>query len=73
MSKNQTEKKVINQNELDKDMKLGEKSDIKVKIGEHEFVAKYRKFRSGKSGYGVYNVCKLNDYPCRISLNIIEM
>lgn len=50
-----------------------QKPKVKIKIGEHEVEAEYREFRSGKKGYGVYGVFKINDYPCRLSLNLIEL
>ena len=49
-----------------------EKPKIKILIGEHELEAEYREFKSGKRGYGCYGTLKINDYPCRLSLNLIE-
>jgi len=50
-----------------------QKPIVKIKIGEYELEAKYRKFKSGKKGYGCYGVHKINNWPCRLSLNLIEM
>ena len=50
-----------------------EKPNVKIIIGEHELEAKYREFKSGKKGYGCYGVFKINNWPCRLSLNLIEM
>ncbi len=50
-----------------------DKPKVKVKIGDHEMDAEFRKFKSGKTGYGVYGVFKINNWPCRLSLNLIEM
>jgi hypothetical protein len=49
-----------------------EKRNIKVKIDEEEFEAKYREFKSGKKGYGLYGTVKIDNYPFRISMNLIE-
>lgn len=48
------------------------KKKIKVKIDEVELEAEYRTFKSGKKGYGCYGVIKINDYPFRLSMNLIE-
>lgn len=56
-----------------KEEKEPQKPDIKIKIGEHELEAKFREFKSGKKGYGAYGVLKINNWPCRISLNLIEI
>ncbi len=50
-----------------------EKPKIKITIGEHKLEAEYREFKSGKKGYGCYGVYKINGYPCRLSLNLIEL
>ena len=50
-----------------------EKPNVKVIIGDNELEAEYREFKSGKKGYGVYGVFKINNWPCRLSLNLIEM
>ena len=50
-----------------------EKPLVKIKIGDHELEAKYREFKSKKKGYGAYGVFKINGWPCRLSLNLIEM
>jgi len=50
-----------------------DKPNVKIKIGEHEMEAEFREFKSGKTGYGVYGVHKINGWPCRLSLNLIEM
>jgi len=51
----------------------GKNPTVKIKIGEHEMEAEYREFKSGKKGYGAYGVFKINGWPCRLSLNLIEM
>jgi len=50
-----------------------EKPEVKIIIGDNEMVAKYREFKSGKKGYGAYGTIKINNWPCRLSLNLIEM
>lgn len=50
-----------------------QKPEVKIKIGDNELVAKYREFKTGKKGYGVYGIFKINGWPCRLSLNLIEM
>ena len=49
------------------------KEKIRIVIDDLELEAKYREFSSGKLGYGSYGVIKINGYPYRLSLNIIEM
>lgn len=49
------------------------KKKIKVKIDGKELEAEYRTFKSGKKGYGVYGTIKIENYPYRLSLNLIEM
>ena len=56
-----------------KEKKAEEKPNVKIIIGDHEMEAKHREFKSGKTGYGVYGVFKINGWPCRLSLNLIEM
>ncbi len=51
----------------------GEKPKVRIIIGEIELEAEYREFKSGKKGYGCYGVHKVNNWPCRLSLNLIEM
>ena len=51
----------------------GEKPKVKVVLGDNEMEAEYREFKSGKKGYGCYGVIKINEWPCRLSLNLIEM
>jgi hypothetical protein len=46
---------------------------IKIVIDNVEMEAKYRVFKSLKKGYGSYGIIKINGYPYRLSLNIIEM
>ena len=62
---------------MDKEKELknikDEKPKVKVIIGKNELEAEYREFKSGKKGYGVYGVYKINGWPCRLSLNLIEM
>lgn len=50
-----------------------DKPPVKISIGEEEMEAVYRQFKSGKKGYGSYGVIKVNGWPCRLSLNLIEM
>jgi hypothetical protein len=50
-----------------------DKPNVKIKIGDHEMEAEFREFKSGKKGYGAYGVFKINNWPCRLSLNLIEM
>lgn len=52
---------------------LEEKPKVKILVGENELEAEYREFKSGKKGYGCYGVYKINGWPCRLSLNLIEM
>lgn len=59
--------------EKKKEIEQEDKPDVNITIGEHELKAKYREFKSGKKGYGVYGVFKINGWPCRLSLNLIEM
>lgn len=49
------------------------KKKIKIIIDEEEKEAEYREFKSGKKGYGCYGIIKINDYPFRLSLNLIEI
>lgn len=53
--------------------KLEDKPEVKIVIEKNELKASYRKFKSGKTGYGCYGVIKVNGWPCRLSLNLIEM
>lgn len=48
------------------------KRKIKVVIDGEEFEAEYRDFKSGKKGYGLYGTVKIDGYPFRISMNLIE-
>jgi len=49
-----------------------EKITIIIDGKEHE--AKKREFKkSGNEGYGLYGIVKINDYPYRISMNMIKM
>lgn len=50
-----------------------DKPNVKIMIGEHEMEAKFREFKSGKKGYSAYGIFKINNWPCRLSLNLIEM
>lgn len=50
-----------------------DKPPVKIVIGEEVMEAEYRQFKSGKKGYGSYGVIKVNGWPCRLSLNLIEM
>lgn len=65
------EKKSVINKEVKEEEK--EKPSVKILLGEHELKAEYREFKSGKKGYGVYGVYKINNWPCRLSLNLIEM
>ena len=51
---------------------MEEKRDIKIVIDGQEFNAKYRQFKSGRKGYGLYGKTNIDNYPFRISLNLIE-
>jgi len=53
--------------------KEDEKRKIKIVIDGQEFSAQFREFKSGRKGYGLYGRIKIDDYPYRISMNIIEM
>jgi hypothetical protein len=53
-------------------MAKDKKKQIKIVIDGQEFTADYREFKSGKKGYGLYGTVKLDDYPFRISMNLIE-
>ena len=50
-----------------------DKPNVKIKIGDHKMEAEFRTFKSGKTGYGCYGTFKINNWPCRLSLNLIEM
>ena len=52
---------------------MEKKPKIKIVIDEEEREAEYRTFSSGKKGYGSYGIVKINGYPYRLSLNLIEM
>ena len=49
-----------------------EKRNIKIIINGQEFEAEYRTFKSGRKGYGLYKTIKIDNYPFRISMNLIE-
>jgi len=49
------------------------KKKIKIQIDEEELEAEFRKFKSGKEGYGCYRIVKIENYPYRLSLNLIKM
>ena len=51
---------------------LDGKKNIKIIIDGIEKEAVYREFKSKKRGYGLYGVIKIDGYPHRISLNLIE-
>lgn len=51
---------------------MAAKKKIKIVIDGNEFEAEYREFKSGKKGYGCYGTVKIEGYPYRISLNLIE-
>ena len=46
---------------------------IKIVIDGNEFEAEHREFKSGRKGYGCYGTVKIDNYPHRLSLNLIEM
>ena len=50
-----------------------EEKSIKIVIDGEEKEAKYRIFKSGRKGYGCYGTVKIDGYPHRLSLNLIEM
>lgn len=50
-----------------------EKRKIKIIIDDKEFEAEYREFKSGRKGYGLYGSTKIDNYPFRISMNLIEL
>lgn len=60
------EKQIKTDNEIDK-------PPVKIDIGGEIKEAEYRVFKSGRKGYGAYGVIKVNGWPCRLSLNLIEM
>lgn len=51
---------------------MPDKRNIKIVIDDQEFEAEYREFKSGKKGYGLYGTVKIDNYPFRISMNLIE-
>lgn len=56
----------------DKENKKEVKKIIVIINGE-EFESEHRVFASGREGYGLYGRIKIDGYPHRISLNLIEM
>lgn len=52
---------------------MEDKEKIKIVIDGKELEAEFREFKSGKKGYGSYGIVKINDYPYRLSLNLIKM
>ena len=50
-----------------------EKEKIKIIIDGEEKEAEFRVFKSGKKGYGCYGIIKINDYPYRLSMNLIKL
>jgi len=50
-----------------------EKEKIKIVIDGEEKEAEFREFKSGRKGYGCYGTIKIDGYPYRLSLNIIQM
>ena len=58
--------------EKDKEKKK-EVKKIEVIINGEKFEAEHREFKSGRKGYGVYGRIVIENYPHRISMNIIEM
>lgn len=57
----------------DKKEKKEEVKKIKITIDGQEFDSEHRVFASGREGYGLYGRIKIDGYPHRISLNLIEM
>lgn len=47
--------------------------EIEIIIDGQKFYADKRVFKSGRKGYGVYGTVKIDNYPHRISLNLIEL
>jgi len=47
--------------------------EIPIIIDGIEVKAKHRTFKSGKKGYGAYGIVKIQGYPHRISINLIEV
>lgn len=58
---------------IKKDNSDTEHKNIKIIIDGEERESSYREFKSGKKGYGLYGIIKINGYPYRISLNLIEL
>ena len=52
---------------------MAEKKKIKIKIEDIELEAEFRTFKSGKVGFGCYGVIKIDNYPFRLSLNLIKL
>lgn len=52
---------------------MEEKKKIKIVIEEEELEAEFREFKSGRKGYGCYGIVKIDNYPYRLSLNLIKM
>lgn len=48
------------------------KEEIEIIIDGNKFTAKHREFKSGKKGYGLYGTVKIDNYPVRMSINLIE-
>ena len=53
--------------------KKKESKKIKIVIDGEELEAEYKEFQSGNVGFGLYGVVKINDYPYRMSINLIRM
>ena len=47
--------------------------EIPIVIDGTEIKAKHRVFKSGKKGFGAYGIIKIQGYPHRISINLIEV
>lgn len=52
---------------------MEKKETIKLVIDGIEYEAKHKAFKSGKEGFGFYGIIKINDYPYRVSMNIIRL
>lgn len=63
----------MNKDKIKNEDIISEKGDIEIIIDGEKKICKYRTFKSLKKGWGSYGVIKIKGYPCRLSLNIIEM
>lgn len=49
------------------------KKPLKILIDGKEYEAEPRVFKTGRKGYGLYARLVIDNYPHRVSLNIMEM